>query len=136
MSIIKNVKIWKTEVKIPIYNQTIWFIAGNPYDVQDYLSDVYVGDFTFDPRSTNAICLHQGTTSWIWISDDCKKVSILIHELLHAVLDLAEDIGLNVKDQEAVCYLLEFLVEECQKSIFAIQMDHINQVSMQVGEVQ
>lgn len=35
-----------------------------------------------------------------------------------------DDIGLEKTDQEAFCYLLEYLIDECQ-NIFAIQMEVI-----------
>lgn len=53
------------EVQIPIYNQLVYFIFGDAYDVQDYLHDVYRGDFTFDPDTSNAVVLHRGLVSWI-----------------------------------------------------------------------
>ena len=114
--------ILKKEIKIPIYNQTVWLILGDANEVQSYLCDVYSGDFSFDEDTTNGICLNRGGTSWIWLDIDGLDIGLLGHELLHSVLDLAEYIGIDLKDQEALCYLLEFLLNEC-KSIFAIQMD-------------
>ena len=52
-------------------------------------------------------------------------VPIIAHELDHAVFDLMLDLGLELTDQEAFCYLDEFLMEQCA-DIFAIQMVPIN----------
>ena len=114
------------KINIPIYNQHVWIIVGDPYEAQDYLRDCYCGDYSFDPNSTNAICLHSGTVSWIWLAQDVT-FAILVHELSHAVFDLMNDLGLDKSDQEAFCYLLEYLINEC-KDIFAIRMDPIKQV--------
>lgn len=58
-----------------------------------------------------------------------------MHELSHAVFDLMLYIGLELTDQEAFCYLLEFLVEQCV-DIFAIRMDRFSPPSMLEDEVQ
>ena len=114
------------KIKIPIYEQSVYLLIGDPYEVQDYLRYTESGDFSFDVPTTDAICLHRGTTSWIWMKEDCT-VDVLIHELCHAAFDLMEDVGLDKSDQEAFCYLIQYLVNEC-KNIFAIQMDPIKQV--------
>lgn len=51
------------EVKIPLYDQTVYIILGDPYEVQDYLRDAYRGDFSFDPCTLNAVALHRKLTS-------------------------------------------------------------------------
>ena len=134
MSTIKNVTIKQYKIDIPIYNQHLYVLDGDPYDIQDYLHNMYDDDFSFDVNSTDAVCLHKGTTSWVWLADQNLNVPTLAHELLHAVLDLAGDIGLDLKDQEALCYLLEFLLRECE-NIFAIRMDRIKPAITQEAEV-
>lgn len=51
------------EVKIPIYNQLVYFLVGDAYEVQEYLRDRYRGDFHFDPGVTNAVALHHNLTT-------------------------------------------------------------------------
>ena len=115
------------EIKIPIYRQSIYILIGDPYEFQDYLKDIEGLDgATFNPNTTDAICMHYYCTSWIWMRSD-SDVSILMHELCHAVFDLMEDVGLDKSDQEAFCYIIQYLVEQC-KDLFAIQMDPIKQV--------
>lgn len=110
------------EVKIPLYDQTVYIILGDPYEVQDYLRDAYRGDFSFDPSTSNAVALHRKLTSWIWFDLETVTVPIIAHELSHAVFDLMLDIGLELSDQEAFCYIIEYLMEPCVE-LFAIQMD-------------
>ena len=123
------------EVTIPIYNQKVYFLIGDPYDVQDYLRDKYRGDFSFDPDFTNGIALHRALTTWIWFDCNTITVPIIAHELDHAVFDLMIDLGLELTDQEAFCYLDEFLMEQCV-NIFAIQMAPIKQALDAEDDVQ
>lgn len=51
------------KVEIPIYGQLVYFIFGEPYEVQNYLRDAYCGDFSFDPDIDNAIVLHRSLVS-------------------------------------------------------------------------
>lgn len=53
------------EIKIPLYSQFVYFVLGDPYEVQDYLQDAYRGNFSFEPEVTNAIVLHRNLVSWI-----------------------------------------------------------------------
>lgn len=52
-------------------------------------------------------------------------VPLIVHELDHAVFELMIDLGLELTDQEAFCYLDEFLMEQCL-NLFVIQMDPTN----------
>lgn len=115
------------KITIPIYNQWVYFILGDPYEVQDYLSDAYRDRFDFDPGVTNAVALHKGLITWIWFDTETVTVPIIAHELDHAVFDLMIDLGLELTDQEAFCYLDEFLMERCV-NLYAIRMDPINLV--------
>lgn len=117
----------KHDIPIPIYDKIVYILIGDAQEVQDYLTDVYSGDFSFDPNTTDAICLHYDLTNWIWFDPNTVTPSIIVHELAHAVFNLMSDIGLDFSDQEAFCYLQEYLVKECA-NIFAIRMDPIKQV--------
>lgn len=112
-------------VFIPLYKQIVKFLIGDPYEVQEYLRDVYRGDFSFNPNTSDAVVLHRDLVSYIWFDMSKVTVPIIAHELDHAVFDLMLDLGLELTDQEAFCYLDEFLMEQCA-DIFAIQMVPIN----------
>ena len=112
MLIIKNAMLKTLKLEIPIFSQDVWVILGPPYEVQDYLHDVYDGDFSFNPNQTNAICLHQGTTSWIWWDEKSITIPILVHELGHGTFDLMEDLGILREDQEVFCYIQEWLLTQ------------------------
>lgn len=112
-------------VNIPIYKQVVHFLIGDPFEVQDYLRDVYRGDFSFNPNTSDAVTIHKDLVSWIWFDLSKITIPLIVHEIDHAVFDLMLDLGLELTDQEAFCYLDEFLMEKCV-DIFAIQMDPTN----------
>lgn len=112
------------QINIPIYKKAISFILGDPQEVKDYIYDVFGYNCTFNEEQTDAVEIHIGMFSYIWFDPEKITLGILAHELSHAVFDLMDDIGLEKTDQEAFCYLLEYLIDECQ-NIFAIQMEVI-----------
>lgn len=125
MLIIKKPMLLTHQINIPIYNKILNFILGDASEVKEYLFDTTGYNCTFNENSSDAVEIHIGLTSWIWFNPERITVGILVHELSHAVFDLMEDLGLEKSDQEAFCYLIEFLIEQC-KDIFAIQMEVIN----------
>ena len=127
MSITKKLMLLTHKIQIPIFNQTVNIFIGNPYEFQDYLKDVErLEDVTFNENTVDGICIHDRLTSWIWLREDAT-IDVLFHELCHAVFDLMADIGLQMSDSEAFCYIMQYLVKECQ-DIFAIQMAPIKKV--------
>lgn len=119
------------KLSIPIYNQTIHFVFGDSEEVQDYLTQVYDGEFQI-PAYVDGCCFHRIPESWIWM-DTSATVASFMHELSHAIFYIMDDVGLEVSDQEAFCYLMSYIVEQCE-SIFAIQMGPIKQASEQEDE--
>lgn len=124
-------KIHKLE--IPIFRQDVWLILGPPIEVSNYLHDKYDGDFSIDSNFVDAICMHQGTTSWIWWDERDATIPKLVHELGHAVFDLMNDLGILIQDQEVFCYTQEWLLEEIL-TISHTPMALINPVLMQEDE--
>ncbi len=104
----------------------MWIVLSkDPYEVQDWLADTKGTDASFDVDFTDAICIHIGTTSYIWFDSDRIDVPTIVHELCHATFDMMKDVGLDIHDQEAFCYIIGYLVEQCS-NIFAIQMEVSN----------
>ncbi len=114
------------KVKIPIYHQSVLFLIGDAYEVQDYLADINQKDFGFDVNTTDAIAYHFGLNHIIWLSQEVDFPQ-LVHELGHVTFGLMTDIGLDYRDQEAFCYIQQFILEEL-KDVFNIKMDPIKQV--------
>ena len=112
------------QINIPIYRKSISFILGDPQEVKDYIYDTTGYHCSFDETFTDGVEIHIGMFSWIWFDADKITPGILVHELGHAVFDLMDDIGLEKTDQEAFCYLQEYLFDECT-NIFAIRMEVI-----------
>lgn len=102
---------------IPIYNQQIRLISGDLEECLDYLRDVYHTDQNTIPfqSGTRAACYNVNDDIWVYINMDDIDIPMLSHELSHATFDLMEYVGLELSDQEAFCYLQEYIFEEVLK---------------------
>lgn len=114
----KKVK-WPTkaiEIRIPIYEQTVWLCT----DKETYLKTLEFMDINPSP-------LGQGVARWannpttnetLFIVGVFKQdLGVLVHELAHIERFVSEHIGLNQDDDEAHCYLLEYLFNQCRPHI-------------------
>lgn len=108
---------------------------GDAIEVQNYLHDVYYGDFSFNPNERSAMAFHLGLTTWIWWDEKDITIPVLVHELGHATFDMMNDVGLLLIDQEAFCYIQEWLLEQIL-TISHTPMDLTNPALEQEDEVQ
>lgn len=119
---------------MPVFKNYVYIILGDAYEISDYLSNVKGLNVTIDPNTTDGYCIYQDSMgAFIWFQSDVS-IEVLVHELSHAVFDIMENLGIDVKDQEVFCYMLEYLISEC-KNIFAIQMGPIKQVKENLDKV-
>lgn len=119
-------------ITIPIYNQKINLISGDREECIDYLNDLYTtgGNLNINwLEKTRAATYNINDDIWIYIDLYDVSIPILVHELSHATFDVMNFIGLELSDQEAFCYLQEFLLEETLKylpfKIIPIDVDEI-----------
>ena len=69
----------------------------------------------------DAACYQYSSTIYVWIQSNVS-ISVLCHEIAHATFYLT--------DQEAFCYLFEYILNECLKvNELCIQMVPSDQVS-------
>lgn len=114
----ENLKIQQKELKIrpftvPIYDWIVVLLVGEEDAALDLIESkencqindvgygIYLGS-TFQPNST----------IYIWYPEDAK-LKVKCHEILHATFYVLNSVGVDIKDQEAVCYLFEYMLEQC-----------------------
>lgn len=98
---------------VPIYDWTVVLLIGEESaamnlvegveSVKLYNSDcgVYLGS-TFQPNST----------VYVWYPEDAE-LTTKCHEILHATFHVLESVGVDTTNQEAVCYLFEYILKQC-----------------------
>lgn len=105
--------IYKKKIQIPIYNQEINFIAGERHECLKYLEDLYKCDLsTWDVSENYAITLRINCDIWVFFDPVDFSLGAIVHELGHATYEIMNFIGLQLSDQEAFCYLQQFIFEE------------------------
>jgi hypothetical protein len=120
-------KITKYSFEIPIFNQKFKIIIGNNKNVKSWFEqrDIVLEDFD----SADAACFGIDNLIYIWFEPN-PTISVISHESAHAVFALMRSRGLDIKDEEVFCYLLEFIIDsilKCLKIISPTVTDHINQ---------
>lgn len=117
-------------IQIPIYNWTIVLLVGSQENTESYISsieEVSMPQAEFGVQ--DAACYQYSSTIYVWVQQ-FVSISVLCHEIAHATFYLMETVHLDITDQEAFCYLFEYILNECLKvdELF-IQMVPSNQVS-------
>lgn len=116
----ENLKIQQKELLIrpftvPIYDWTVVLLIGeedtalNLIETKEccQLENCYCGvslGSTFQPKST----------IYIWYPSDAS-LKTKCHEILHATFYILNSVGVDIRDQEAVCYLFEYILDQCLK---------------------
>lgn len=116
-------------IQIPIYNWTIIILVGSQENAESYIGSI---EEVRTPQSgfgvQDAACYQYSSTIYIWIQSGAS-ISVLCHEIAHATFYLMDTVHLDVTDQEAFCYLFEYILNECLKvNLLSIQMVPSNQV--------
>lgn len=126
--------------EIPIYNQVFDFIYSSYEELEDYISQKESVTFdqiglSKDKGLIDGVTLTIGGTIYVWFSDTEATLETAIHEIGHLVYELASQIGLDINDQEAICYLQEYLFKTIMiwMNTQHIAMDHFNLQSI-VGD--
>lgn len=116
-------------IQIPIYNWTITILVGSQEDAESYISsieEVKMPQTEFGVQ--DAACYQYSSTIYIWVQQD-SNISVLCHEIAHATFYLMDTVHLDITDQEAFCYLFEYILNECLKvNELSIQMVPSDQV--------
>lgn len=103
-------KEWK-KVEIPLFNSVVYFYRG---DYDDFIKIAKDNNFTIDFENTSStadgLSFNFDGEQLIWVHTNAPS-AVKIHELLHAVLNICDSRGINRKDDEVLCYMLEYLVK-------------------------
>lgn len=102
-------------IKLPIYPIEINFIAGDYTEFLEYLS--WYHGWPMEPSDNIAEVHEIAGHHYLWFDEKTITVPIMIHELGHAVFNIMNYLGLDIKDQEAFCYMQEYLYEEISKYV-------------------
>lgn len=90
-------------------------LIGDQDEAEEFISDI---EHVAIPRQefgiSDAACYQYTSTIYIWHQEDAP-IHIIGHEVAHATFYLMDTVHLNVMDQEAFCYLFEFILEQCLK---------------------
>lgn len=116
-------------IQIPIYNWTIIILVGSQENAESYIGSI---EEIRTPQSgfgvQDAACYQYSSTIYIWIQSNAS-ISVLCHEIAHATFYLMDTVQLDITDQEAFCYLFEYILNKCLKvNELSIQMVPSNQV--------
>ena len=102
-------------IKIPIYNWMIVLLIGSQEDAESYISSVE--EVRIIPQEfgiQDAACYQYSSTIYMWVRQN-SSISVLCHEIAHATFYLMDTVHLDIADQEAFCYLFEYILNECLK---------------------
>ena len=93
-------------------------ITGPKQECLEYLNNVYNKDFDINwLNNVQAACYDINGVAWVYIDVWDVSIQVLTHELTHAVFLLFKKLGLDLADEEAFCYLLEYLLDQTIKYI-------------------
>lgn len=116
-------------IQIPIYNWTIVILVGSQDDAESYIGsieEVKMPQAEFGVQ--DAACYQYSSTIYVWVQQN-SSISVLCHEIAHATFYLMDTVHLDITDQEAFCYLFEYILNECLKvNLLSIQMVPSDQV--------
>lgn len=109
-------------IKVPIYNQEIVVVIGDYTEWSEYLKHNYDYDLTI--RKQDALTVNILGREIIFLPHKFTT-SLLVHEIGHVVLDMVETFQLDLLDQEAICYLQEYIFTQLCNTL-SIPMEVIN----------
>ena len=116
-------------IQIPIYNWIITILVGSQEDAESYIGSIEeVKIPQAELGAQDATCYQYSSTIYVWVQQN-SSISVLCHEIAHATFYLMDTVHLDITDQEAFCYLFEYILNECLKvNELSIQMVPSDQV--------
>ena len=107
MSITNELKLKKVEILI--FNSKILFYRGEFNDFQNLVAKEGF-DISFEEDNSDGLSFDFEGYQLIWVAQNAPK-HVVIHECLHAVLNICTSRGIDRNDDEVLCYMLEYLVK-------------------------
>lgn len=107
MSITKK---WK-KIHLDLYKSTILLFRGSIDDFIELTKQTEYCNRIIPPEPDDeAATWDFGCTQIIYLSEDTEQGTI-VHECLHVVFNLCRYLGIDKNDEEALCYMLEYIVD-------------------------
>lgn len=114
----ENLKLQQKELlikpfNVPIYDWTIVLLIGEENDALDLIKTKECTQIYNDPPGEYlGSVIQPNSTIYIWYPPD-SDITVKAHEILHATYRVLESVGVDITDQEAVCYLFEYIFRQC-----------------------
>ena len=104
------------KIPIPIYNTEITVLNCTKEQLERYYSNVLDVDIDVSNGAAQAACIQLCGRILIWW-DTPPTIPILAHEVCHAAFLVLNSRGVDPSDQEAFCYLVEYILKQltCSK---------------------
>jgi hypothetical protein len=102
-------------IQVPIFPIEVNFVSGDHEEFIEYLKSKYRCEII--NANGNAVTFLVNEDQYIWFDENDITIPIMYHELGHATFDAMKLIGLDIQDQEAFCYIQEYLFNEISKYV-------------------
>ena len=96
-------------MEIPIFNSVVWFYRGNLQDFHDLISKEGF-EISTEQDNADGLSFDFDGDQLIWIETNAPR-SVVVHECLHAVLNICDSRGIGRDNDEVLCYMLEYLIK-------------------------
>ena len=102
-------------VELPIFPVNVNFVSGDYNEFIQYLAECYNHSIEAlqGEAETHCVCGQH----YIWFNEDTVTIPVMYHELGHVTFNIMTDIGMELTDQEAFCYIQEYLFEQISKYV-------------------
>jgi hypothetical protein len=107
----------KYRIHIPIYNQEVLLIVGQPYQAYNFMEETYNIKYSFKGKAGEGMQIdneENGITDFVLWLNEGYDTDTVVHEVVHISWHLLDYIGikLDADNHEAQAYLIEFLYNQ------------------------
>ena len=92
-----------------MFNSVVYFYRGELSDFHNLLLKKGF-DISTEQESADGLCFDFGSIQAVWI-ETSASTAVKAHELLHVVLNICDNQGIDRNDDEVLCYMLEYLLK-------------------------
>lgn len=96
------------KVRVELFNTEVYLVE-NKKDIKvakKYFNDSRTSEW-IDADDYLGLCLYSTKKTFLFVKNN--QISILAHEVLHAVVGICKDRGIN--DEETECYLMDYILK-------------------------
>ena len=111
----KSLKINQQELKIrpfkiPIFNRTVILLIGDQEAADNLINTVECT--SIDDFECNGYVWQPRDDIYIFYPPNAE-LKVKCHEILHVCYKICKISGVDVADEEVMCYLFEYILEQC-----------------------